>query len=127
MQETLSTQNHVVLLSNYMYIATLGLTTQGTCDCGFGKRSIIFLLPLLLAEFPLLQILMSVQLNMTVQISVLTQRVLTHVTVARVMYLMTMVEPVHSTVEETSQSLAVHSTHLTGQSLIHPLTSAVSG
>ena len=70
---------------------------------------------------------MSVQLNMTVQISVLTQRVLTHVTVARVMYLITMVEPALSTVEGDSQSLVVHSTRLTGQSLIHPLTSAVSG
>ena len=74
-----------------------------------------------------LQILMSVQLNMIVAISVLTQMVLTHVIVVRAMYLMTMAKPALSVVERHSQNLVVLSTHLTGQNPIHPSTSAVSG
>ena len=63
----------------------------------------------------------------TVGISVLTQRVLTHVTVVRGMYLITMVEPALSTVEADSHYPVVLSIHQTGQSPIHHLTSVVSG
>ena len=64
---------------------------------------------------------------MAVEIPVLTQRVLTHVTVVRGMYLITMAEPALSTVDGDSQNPVLLSIHQTGQSPIHHLTSVVSG